>query len=213
MTKRPPKNLTGSASAPLTSAPPDVTDARDSAQPRANDRRTRAARNPQDAGREAAISHLFDRDYTQLLRLALLLGASGVDAEDIVAEAFCQLHRRWRSLRNPLTAGRYLRSTVCNLTRMHVRRMQVFRRYARKHVEEYVNSAEQQVLLRDDQRAVVRALRSLPVRQREALVLRYWLGLNVSEIAGTMGISSGAVKSHTSRGMARLIRLLKGDAE
>jgi RNA polymerase sigma factor (sigma-70 family) len=52
--------------------------------------------------------------------------------------------------------------------------------------------------------AVVAALRELPTRQREALVLRYYLDLSESEIADAMGISRGAVKSHAARGIAAL---------
>jgi RNA polymerase sigma factor (sigma-70 family) len=55
----------------------------------------------------------------------------------------------------------------------------------------------------------VTALRDLPGRQREAIVLRYYAGLSEAEIAGAMGISRGAVKSHTARGMAALRAELK----
>jgi RNA polymerase sigma factor (sigma-70 family) len=51
---------------------------------------------------------------------------------------------------------------------------------------------------------VVDALHLLPRRQREALVLRYYADLSEAEIAEAMKISKGAVKSHTSRGMAAL---------
>lgn len=50
----------------------------------------------------------------------------------------------------------------------------------------------------------IKALRGLPPRQREALVLRYYGDLSEAEIADAMGISKGAVKSHTARGMAAL---------
>lgn len=154
---------------------------------------------------------MFDQHYSRLLRLAVLLGA-GADAEDVVAEAFCQLHRRWSRLRTPDAAAGYLRSIVCNQTRMQLRHRKVVRRYAERHVDEPVLSAEAQALLRDDQRLVVDALRVLPARQREALVLRYWLDLKEAEIAATMGISPGAVKSHTARGIAKLTRLVQDGA-
>ena len=51
---------------------------------------------------------------------------------------------------------------------------------------------------------VVAALRELPARQREAVVLRYYGNLSESDIACAMGISKGAVKSHTARAMAAL---------
>jgi RNA polymerase sigma-70 factor (sigma-E family) len=160
-----------------------------------------------DLEREGRISALFDRHHTELVRLAVLLGAAG-DAEDVVAEAFCELYRRWARLRDPGAAPAYLRSVVCNLVRMRLRHLQMVRR----HVEPLpldVGSAEQEVVVREDHREVVDALRALPDRQRQALVLRYWLDLKESEVAAAMGISAGAVKSHTSRGMAALTRMLE----
>jgi RNA polymerase sigma-70 factor (sigma-E family) len=157
--------------------------------------------------RDAALAELFARHYTPTLRLAVLLGAD--DAEDVVAEAFWQLYRRWNRLRDADAALAYLRGVVVNLIRMRVRHLQV----ARKHsgtVEDDALSAEHEALLRDDQRELVAALKQLPARQREALVLRYWLGLRESEIAKAMDISCGAVKSHTARGMAALTRAMEG---
>ncbi len=156
--------------------------------------------------REIAVAALFDQHHTQLVRLAVLLGADG-DAEDVVAEAFCELYRRWPRLRDPQAAPAYLRSVVCNLVRMRLRHLQVVRRHHPDQVED-AGSAEQEVVLREDQREVVRALRELPERQRQALVLRYWLDLREAEVAAAMGISAGAVKAHTSRGMGALTRLL-----
>ncbi|MEV7193730.1 SigE family RNA polymerase sigma factor [Streptomyces sp. NPDC093510] len=159
-------------------------------------------------GGGAAVAGLFRAHYQGLLRLAFLLGADG-DAEDVVAEAFCQLHRTWSRLSSPEAALGYLKGTVCNLARMRLRHLRVVRRHAQRHVEKLELSAEQQAIVRDEHRTVVRALRSLPVRQHQVLVLRYWLDLKESEIAETMGISTGAVKSHASRGMAKLSRVMK----
>ena len=63
--------------------------------------------------------------------------------------------------------------------------------------------------VREEHREVAEALRCLPDRQRQALVLRYWLDLGEREVAEAMGISPGAVKSHTARGMAALARALE----
>lgn len=156
---------------------------------------------PADLEREAAIARLFDRHYVSMLRLSTLLGAD--DPENIVAEAYYQIYRKWGKLRAVDSAESYLRSVVCNLTRMRIRHLQA----ARRHVEAAVDpvaSAETSALLHDDQRELVSALQRLPARQREALVLRHWLGLKEGEIAETMGISSGSVKTHTARGIAAL---------
>jgi len=159
--------------------------------------------------REQAVAVLFETHHLALVRLAVLLGAD--DAEDIVAEAFYQLYRRWRLLRSPEAAAAYLRSVVVNLTRMRIRHLQVVRRHASRSDDgqAHVASGEERAVLREDQRALVDAVRALPARQREALVLRYWLDLRESEIADAMGISAGSVKVHVSRGMAALSRMLE----
>lgn len=159
-----------------------------------------------DLEREAALAALFELHHVQLVRLAALLGA-GPDAQDVVADAFCALHRRWEHLRSQEAALAYARSCVVNLTRMRLRHLQVVRR-SPDPIEGEVASAEAEVMDREDQRAVVRALAALPERQREAVVLRYWLDLREAEVALAMGISAGAVKTHTSRAMAALARAL-----
>jgi RNA polymerase sigma-70 factor (sigma-E family) len=156
--------------------------------------------------REVAIARVFDQSHARMVRLAALLGA-GSDAEDIVAEAFCQLYRRWPKLRSPDAAHAYVRGSVVNLVRMHLRHQQVVRRHTERALRPSDSvSAESQVLDREDQRAVVEALDQLAARQREAIVLRYWMDLNEAEVAAAMGISCGAVKTHTSRAMAALSR-------
>lgn len=157
-----------------------------------------------DAEREIAIARVFDAHHAQLVRLAALLGA-GCDAEDVVAEAFCQLYRRYGKLRSPDAASAYVRGSVVNLVRMRLRHLKVVRRHQASSLppgEEL--SAEHEAIGREDQRAVVAALERLAPRQREAIVLRYWLDLKEAEIADAMGISCGAVKTHISRAMASL---------
>ena len=159
-----------------------------------------------EAEREAEIARVFDQSHAQLVRLAALLGA-GPDAEDVVAEAFCQLYRRWPKLRSPDAAPAYVRGAVVNLVRMRWRHLQVVRRHRDRDLRPSDTvSAEHVVLDREDQRAVVTALEELAPRQREAIVLRYWMDLKEAEIAAAMGISCGAVKSHTARAMAALTR-------
>jgi RNA polymerase sigma-70 factor (sigma-E family) len=170
---------------------------------------TVAALAARDRKREAALAELFHTHHVNLVRLAALLGAEA-DAEDVVAESFYELHRRWGRLRSPDAALPYLRAVIVNLVRMRTRHLMVTRRHVEVGPPD-VESAETEALVRDDQRAVVRALAKLPDRQREALVLRYWGNLKEAEIAEAMGISTGAVKSHVSRGMASLTKELGAD--
>lgn len=162
---------------------------------------------PAEAERESELARLFDVHYTSMLRLAILLGAD--DPENVVAEAYYQIYRKWHRLRDARAAEAYLRSTVCNLTRMRIRHLQVARKHVENPPEEAAVSAESAALLRDDQRVLIGALQQLPARQREALVLRHWLGLKESEIAAAMGISGGSVKKHTARGLAALTQVME----
>ncbi|MEU1853137.1 sigma-70 family RNA polymerase sigma factor [Streptomyces sp. NPDC019990] len=166
-----------------------------------------AVSDPDDLEREAGVARLFELHYSSMLRLAVLLGAD--DPENVVAEAYYQIYRKWRRLKDIAAAEAYLRSTVCNLTRMRIRHLQVARRHTEHPSEELVTSAENAALLRDDQRVLIDALQRLPARQREALVLRHWLGLKESEIAAAMGISAGSVKTHTARGIAALTQAME----
>ena len=169
-----------------------------------------AVTDPDDVEREAGVARLFELHYSSMLRLAVLLGAD--DPENVVAEAYYQIYRKWRRLKDVAAAEAYLRSTVCDLTRTRIRHLQVARRHEEHPAapaDQAVASSENTALLRDDQRVLIDALQHLPARQREALVLRHWLGLKESEIAAAMGISRGSVKTHTSRGIAALTQAME----
>jgi RNA polymerase sigma-70 factor (sigma-E family) len=156
---------------------------------------------------ETAVAGLFAARYPELVRLAGLLGAD--DPEDIAQEAFARLLRSYGSLRDASAALGYVRATVCNLTRNRRRHLRVARlRTPTEHPAD-VASSEQSVLLREEQRELIAALAALPARRREAIVLRYWLGLSEAEIAEAMGIAAGTVKSQVSRGLAALGKTLE----
>ncbi|NED98160.1 SigE family RNA polymerase sigma factor [Phytoactinopolyspora alkaliphila] len=167
---------------------------------------TRDAEGAQDA--DSAITELYAAHYAGLVRLAALLMRDESVAEEIVQDAFVALHRRWRRLKDPQKAAGYLRTSVVHGTRSMQRRRQVAKRHP-QDLPPDEPSAEQTALTAEVGNAVVDALRELPARQREALVLRYYGGLSESEIASAMKISNGAVKSHASRGMAALRPVLE----
>ena len=119
-------------------------------------------------------------------------------------DAFLALQRRWHAV-DPAAAAGYLRTSVVNGVRTLYRR----RRVARRHLhaagpEDDAPSADLAVLLTEEQREVVAALRTLPRRQREVLVLRYWSELSEQEIADTLRVSAGTVKSTAHRALALL---------
>jgi len=153
---------------------------------------------------------LFTAHFWGLVRLAALLGAD--DAEDVVQDAFVRLHRRRRSLRDQNAALAYLRSSVCNASRSRLRHLRMARRrHAQLAPPGEDGSAEQHVVHGEDVRALLAAVADLPARQREVLVLRYWLDLSERDTAGTLGIAPGTVKAHTARAIAALGRRLKDD--
>ena len=154
---------------------------------------------------DEAVTHLFGAHYRQLVRLAVLLLADRAVAEELVQDAYVRLHQHWSRLRDPDRALGYLRTSVVNAARSAQRHRGVADRYlARWRPPPDEPSAEAGALGVLDHESVIAALRALPARQREALVLRYYLDLSESEIADAMGISRGAVKSHASRGIAAL---------
>lgn len=158
---------------------------------------------------------LFTAHFWGLVRLATVLGAD--DAEDVVQDAFVRLHRRRRALRDQNAALAYLRSTVCNACRSRLRHLRMARRrHAQLAPQGQAGSAEHDVVHREDVRALLAAVEDLPARQREVLVLRYWLDLSERDTAETLGIAPGTVKAHCARAIAALGNRLKdlpGDGE
>jgi RNA polymerase sigma-70 factor (sigma-E family) len=153
---------------------------------------------------------LYRSHWHYLVRLAVLLVDDVSSAEDVVQDAFVALHRKADTLRDPDAALGYVRTSVLNLSRSVIRRRQVARKHLKVAEPEATAAADHDVLLRDEHRAALAAVRSLPTRQSEVLVLRYWAGLSEREIATTLGISTGSVKSAASRGMATLQKRLRG---
>lgn len=154
--------------------------------------------------RQPSFAELFAAHYHPLVRLAGLLGAD--DPEDIAQEAFARLHTR--RLRDDGAALSYLRATVCNLTRNRLRHLRLVR-LRRPDPPEPARSSEHSVLVAEEHRELLAAVDRLPRRQREALVLRYWLDLSEREIAEAMGVSPGSVKTHASRALAALGKALQ----
>jgi RNA polymerase sigma-70 factor (sigma-E family) len=156
------------------------------------------------------VTALYQAHGVGLIRLAVVMLGDRPAAEDVVQEAFCGLYRRWDHLDDPGNALRYLRSSVLNGCRSVLRnrgrlRLRLGQEPGRP---DSVESAESTALVGEEHRAVLAALRRLPDRQREALVLRFYLELSEAEIAQAMGISQGTVKSTVSRALAALGRLL-----
>ncbi|MER7334874.1 MULTISPECIES: SigE family RNA polymerase sigma factor [unclassified Micromonospora] len=142
-----------------------------------------------------------------LLRVAYLLTGDRHAAEDLLQEVLEQVYVRWPRVR--ISPEAYARRALVN------RSINRWRRRARRPEQALGDNDGVARDHADDialRQAVVAALRTLPPRQRAAVVLRYLEDLSVADVAATLRCSEGAVKSHASRGLARLREALAGSS-
>lgn len=156
--------------------------------------------------RTDAFDDLFGRLWPSTVRLASRLVGS-VDAEDVAIEAFARALERWdRISAHPQLEAWVLRvATNIALDRLRHRK----RQYWSLAVAEPVTAEEATAL----QLTLREALKRLPRRQGEVLVLRYLAQLSEPEVAVALGVSLGSVKTHARRGIATLRRRLGDDRE
>jgi RNA polymerase sigma-70 factor (sigma-E family) len=165
-----------------------------------------AVTGPDGGGAEAAVTALYEAHALGLVRLAYVMLGDRAGAEDVVQEAFGGLYRRWDQLADKGRALQYVRSSVLNGCRSALRRP--------RHADvdgvpqPAAASAEAAALTGEERREVMRALRRLPDRQREVLVLRFYLDEPEAEIARAMGISQSTVRSTAHRALVKLGHLL-----
>ena len=152
---------------------------------------------------EDLLTETYQTHYRSLLRLAALLLDDISTCEDVVQEAFIRVHSARRRVREPEKTLAYLRQTVVNLSRSTLRRRILGLRLLPKPMPDMASAEEgaYDALERDQLKA---ALRGLQRRQREVLVLRYYVDMTEAQVADTLGISIGSVKAYGSRGIAAL---------
>ncbi|MGI5493364.1 SigE family RNA polymerase sigma factor [Microtetraspora malaysiensis] len=159
---------------------------------------------------DVTVAELFAAHRLGLVRFAFLLVGGQETAEDVVQDAFAAVHRRWGRLADRDQLLPYLRTAVLNGCRAVHRRRAIARRFGLDREVPFW-SAESSALLGETRREVFAAVRDLPRRQREAVVLRYYLDLSEAETAAVMGVSRGTVKSTTSRALRTLAEKLEED--
>jgi RNA polymerase sigma-70 factor (sigma-E family) len=159
------------------------------------------------------VTALYEAHALGLVKLAKIMLGDQALAEDVVQDAFLGLYRRWAALHDHGQAVAYLRASVLNGCRSayrgRTRRDRALLFFVPRADE--IVSAEESALIGEANREVMAALRRLPARQREAVVLRYYLDLSEAQAAAAMHVAQGTVKSATSRGLAALARMLKED--
>jgi RNA polymerase sigma-70 factor (sigma-E family) len=156
---------------------------------------------------DQAVVQLYSLHYKALVRLAAILVRDDPTAEEVVQDAFVATRGACQRLGDAEKALDYLRQAVVNRSRSVLRH----RSGADQNLPQEQPSMPSAAFSLLERSAVIARLRGLPERQREAIVLRYYADLSEAEIAAVMGISHGAVKSHTARGMAALRAALEQD--
>jgi len=163
-----------------------------------------------DMDADRAAAQLYATHSRSLLRLAALLVRDSATAEEVVQDAFVTMRGAWPRLRNAENGLAYLRQAVVNRARSVLRHRSAISHITTEAPQE-VPDTEHGALDLLDRSATVAALRGLPDRQREAVVLHYYADLSEAQIAAAMGISRRAVKSHLVRGMSALRAALEQD--
>jgi RNA polymerase sigma-70 factor (sigma-E family) len=159
--------------------------------------------------RRAFVEELYHREARSLVRLARIFTDDRAGAEDIVQEAFIRMYHATDRVRDRSKSVSYLRSIVLNLARDHNRRGLMSLRHQDALADRRVpEQPDEHVARTESQAEVLDALATLSARQRDCLVLRFYMELSEREIAETLAISPNSVKTHCRRGMEALAETL-----
>ena len=169
--------------------------------------RTRPDREPPrsegPAGADRAVTALYLTHYRPLVRMAALLVQDLATAEEIVQDSFVAVHAAWRRLPDADHALSYLRRSVVDRSRSALRQHVVVDKLAPRLAPDLPGSYGE-ASIEVERSAFISALWTLPTRQREVVVLRYFADLPETQVASATGISEGAVKVHAARAMSSL---------
>ncbi len=157
------------------------------------------------ANREDLLEAVFAEHYGGFCRLATLLLGNASGAEEVVQEAFLRTFSSWWRVRQPERAQWYVRAAVVNLCRSRLRRRGTEEAGNRASWRDPTDWSDDAV---EDALVVLEAVRTLPPRQRETVVLRYYEDLSERDVATVLGCSVGTVKSQLARARASLARSL-----
>lgn len=144
------------------------------------------------APRPQAFDVFYREQWAKMVRLAWLMTGSRELAEDLVQDAFVLVGAKWASVQIPTA---YLRVTVTNAVRAQARRESRKRLLPNERVQPVLPSELDETW---------HLLDRLPARQRQALVLRFYADLPITEIAEALHCRVGTAKSLVHRGLARM---------
>ena len=154
--------------------------------------------------RDAAYVEYVAARQAHLRRIAYAVCGDWHRADDVLQTALTKLYLAWPRLRADVEPDAYVRRII---VRAHIDERRRPWRRERSGLDGH-DRAEPGGLPVEERSAIFDALQALPEMQRKTVLLRYWLALSVEETAGELGISTGTVKSHSSRGLAALQRVL-----
>jgi RNA polymerase sigma-70 factor (sigma-E family) len=152
---------------------------------------------------------LYERRHADMVRFAAFLTGDVDAAEDVAHEAFVRVFDAWDRIDDPERAEAYLRTTVVNVVRGRHRRRATAERQPAPHLET-VSSAEDDAIGLLHREHVLAAVAALPLQQRACVVMRHWMRMTESEIAATLDLSVGSVRTHVKRGTRALEQRLGG---
>ena len=156
----------------------------------------------------APFEGFFDREYPRMVAVAYGVSGSRWAAEELAQEACLRAYRSWEKVSGYDKPGAWLRRVTINLATSYVRRriseVKAVEKYALRRIEPVDPHPE-------DELEFWTAVRGLPRRQREAVVLRYVDDMDGAEIAEVMGVSESAVRTHLQRGREALAKAVTGE--
>lgn len=151
---------------------------------------------------------LYERLHADMVRFATFLTGDADVAQDVAQEAFARVFHAWDRIEDRERIDGYLKATVVNLVRAGHRHHVVASRRPEPHLA-LVASAEETAMGRVGRERVLAAVAALPLRQRACVVMRHWMRMTESEIAATLDVSVGSVRTHVKRGTETLKRTLE----
>jgi RNA polymerase sigma-70 factor (sigma-E family) len=155
-----------------------------------------------------AVAALFAEHHLALVRLAVVMVGDVATAEDVVQDAFEKLQASWHRLRDPGSGLAYARAAVLNGCRNVRRRSAIVRKHAGYATRQDTAQPDAEQALADSAELMA-AIRALPRRQREVVVLRFYLDLDVAEVADVLSIGPSSVRSSSARALAQLARSIQ----
>lgn len=153
-----------------------------------------------------AFDDFYARELPRVVGAVSLYCGDADVASELAQEAFVRACERWDEVCEMARPGAWVHRVAMNLANSYYRRRRAERR-ARERQRQQTDDVHRDVDVADEV-AIRRAVSSLPRRQRQALIWRFYVGMNVTETADQMDTSESAIKSLTYRATKTLHEIL-----